>query len=84
MAKIETAKKLVIDATAAQVSTIQLSLAPGEVRIIIDNDGVAHCARIPPNEAVQLGVAIIQLAAQAAAMAQQQQIQVPQHLNGHG
>lgn len=80
MAQIETRKELLIG--KPKQGTMQLSLAPGVVSQTIDNDGVVHTARMDPNEAVQLGVALIQLASQAMAMQQQQQVQLAQGLNG--
>lgn len=81
MPNIQTTKSPII---ATAQANVQLGARPGQVLVVADNEGVSHRIMMTPEEATQLGVAIIQLAAQAKAMEEQQRVQVamPSALNG--
>lgn len=76
MANIMTEKDVVAKINDPEAKTMGLAVGPGNVLIRIRNEGVTHIAGLQPNEAIQMGVGLIQLAQQAAAM--QQQIQQQQ------
>lgn len=69
MADIKTEKKVIV-VNDPQPSTINLNIGPGVVIQAMKNEGITHFAHLNPQEATQLGVTLIQLASQAAALAQ--------------
>lgn len=77
MPRIDTTRELVI---TNQQSGVQLSGGPGQVRIVVASEGVIHAVTMSPDEAVQVGVALIQLGGSARAAMQQMQ----QQANGNG
>lgn len=69
MADIKTEKQLVAVLNDPQPSNINLVCGPGAVGFIVKNEGVTHTCMLTPDEAVKVGVSLIQLAGQAHAMA---------------
>lgn len=63
MAEISTSKKLI---TVGQpTERMAIGLDPGKVKILILADGVEHVACMAPQEAIQMGVSLIQCASKA-------------------
>ena len=76
MAEITTEKKIALVGDPVP-SGIQFTVAPGMVQMIVKNDCTLHTCKMQPQEAVQMGVALIQMAGQAFAAMQPK-------LNGSG
>ncbi len=74
MADIKTDKQLVAVLNDPHPSNINFNVGAGVVGQQVKNEGVTHTCLYTPDEAVQVGVTLIQLAHQAAAMGQAQKI----------
>lgn len=68
MPKIFTKKEAVI-LNDPQATAVGFSLADGHVVLAVKNDQVTHAVHCNPQEALELGVALIQLAGHAAQQA---------------
>lgn len=82
MADIKTEKTSVVVLNDPQPQYMQLGLTPGVVHIKIKNEGVLHDAHLQPDEAVQLGVALIQGGQQAMLLLMQAKAGAPPLTNG--
>ncbi len=51
-------------------SNIGFGVAPGHVQMAVKNEGVIHVCLLDPNEAVQMGIALIQMGGRAQAAGQ--------------
>lgn len=69
MADIKTEKKVIV-VNDPNPSVINFNLGPGVVVQMIKNEGITHFAHLNPEEATKMGVILIQLATQAAALGQ--------------
>ncbi len=74
MAKIETVKTTVI-LKDPNPSGIGFNIQPGNVQLKIKNDLVEHIAHLTPQEALQIGVTLIQIATQAQMLLTQNRVQ---------
>lgn len=74
MAEIITTKELVTVGQKPE-ERMALGVGPGHVKILVEHDLVAHEVVMSPQEAVQMGVSLIQLAGQAQAMGEMERVQ---------
>lgn len=68
MADIKTEKQLVAVLNDPVPSNINLLCGPGVVGLVVKNEGVIHHCMLTPDEAVKMGVALIQLSGNAHGM----------------
>lgn len=74
MADIKTKKDLVTLVADPNPSGINFQVVPGALVMSIKNEGVTHDCFINVQEGTQMGVAILQLIAQAQALLQHEQM----------
>lgn len=77
MAKITTKKEPIALIGDPQPQYINFGVGDGIVAMAVKGDGVIHSCALDPNEAVQMGVMLIQMAAAASAQRQQQAVAIP-------